>query len=417
VLADFLHDAKRFVLRNRQIVDEAPLQIYCAGLVFAPRTSIVRREFKQDFPSWICQLPRVNEKWSAEFQTLEGHSDLVSSVAFSSDGQLLASGSHDETVRLWDSATGTLKQILRSYSGPVNSVAFSPNGRLLAFGSDTVELWDRETGTLEWTLKGHSDSVQSVAFSPDGRLLASGSEDSTVQLWDPATGALKQTLEGHLGWVRSVAFSPNGQLLASSSRDGTVRLWDPVTGTLEHTLWVFPDVVLSVAFSPDGRLLASSSCYGTLLLWDPATGALEQNLEGHSKSERVLSVAFSPDSRLLASGSSDKTVRLWDTATGALEEIFSTEGIVNALEFSQDGSSLSTNLGSIKIQSNCGNPIRNISNANPEIFLQHGYWIALNGKQFLWIPPDARPSCSAINSNTLALGNASGWIPFIGFRI
>ncbi|CBF80695.1 WD40 repeat domain-containing protein [Aspergillus nidulans FGSC A4] len=325
LLADFLHDAKRFVLKNCQVADEAPLQIYCAGLVFAPQTALIRSNFSEDLPSWICQLPKVNEKWGAELQTLEGHSNSVWAV--------LASGSDDETVRLWDPATGSLQQ----------------------------------------TLEGHSGWVLSVAFSPDGRLLASGSFDKTVRLWDPATGSLQQTLRGHSNWVRSVAFSPDGRLLASGSFDKTVRLWDP------------------------------------------ATGSLQQTLRGHS--DTVRSVAFSPDGRLLASGSFDKTVRLWDPATGTLQQTLIIKGTVTELQFSQDGSYISTNLGSLNIQSRCGNNLSSSPKMHSDILINGPDWISVNGREVLWLPPEARPSCSAIKANTLALGHASGRISFIGFRV
>ncbi|GFF43825.1 hypothetical protein IFM46972_07340 [Aspergillus udagawae] len=318
-ISRLLQDAKRFILKNYQIADEAPLQLYYAGLIFAPQAAVMRREFARELPAEITQMPQVEEKWDAELQALEGHSGPVCSVAFSPDSQLLVSGSHDNTVRLWDTETGMLQQTLKGHSHIVRAVAFSPDGRLLASGScdNTVCIWDISTGSLQ---KALSDFcwVLSVTFSPDGRILASGLENDLVQLWDLATGTLQHTLRGHSHSVASVAFSPDGQLLASGSHDSTVQLWDPVTGVLQRTLKGHIYSVTSVTFSPNSLLLASASFDSTVCLWDPTTGALQKKIEGHLFS--VQSVAFSPDSSLLVSGSDDKTIRIWDIATGAIQQ-------------------------------------------------------------------------------------------------
>ncbi|KAJ5778340.1 hypothetical protein N7520_001586 [Penicillium odoratum] len=342
-LAEFLCDARRFTLQNAYMAGIAPLQLYCSGLLFAPAQSVIKGIFLGEISKRIQPLQTVMNSWGSTLQTLEGHSGWVRSVAFSPDGLTLASGSDDNTIKLWDTATGTQRQTLEGHSGSVGSVAFSPDGLTLASGSDdnTIKLWDTATGTQRQTLKGHSDWVRSVAFSPDGLTLASGSEDNTIKLWDTATGTQRQTLEGHSGWVRSVAFSPDGLNLASGSDDNTIKLWDMATGTQRQTLEGHSGWVRSVAFSPDGLTLASGSVDNTIKLWDMATGTQRQTLEGHS--DWVRSVAFSPDGLTLASGSVDNTIKLWDTATGTQRQTLEGHsGSVRSVAFSPDGLTLAS---------------------------------------------------------------------------
>ncbi|MCK4312328.1 MAG: caspase family protein, partial [Candidatus Cloacimonetes bacterium] len=260
-----------------------------------------------------------------EIQTLKGHTNDVRSVAFSSDGKYLASGSWDNTVKIWELSNSKFREIqtLIGHSNSVNSVAFSSDGEYLASGSwdNTVKIWELSNNkfTEIQTLIGHSNSVNSVAFSSDGKYLASGSIDNTIKIWANNNGNFteQQTLKGHSGGVLSVCFSPDGEYLASGSWVDTVKIWELSNSkfTEIQTLKGHTDYVRSVAFSPDGEYLASGSRDITIKIWELSNSKFReiQTLEGYRNSIR--SVVFSPDGKYLASGSYDNTVKIWEIPT------------------------------------------------------------------------------------------------------
>ena len=204
------------------------------------------------------------------FRTLEGHTSVVFSVAFDRSGGMLASGSNDNTVKLWEVSSGKLLRTLEGHTSAVVCVAFDRSGGILASASadNTVKLWEASSGKLLRSLEGHTNLVSSIAIDRSGGILASGSEDNTVKLWEASSGKLFRTLEGHTSAVVSVAFDRSGGILASGSADNTVKLWEASSGKLLRSLEGHTDTVEIVDFSPDGSLLASKSFDGTIRLWN-----------------------------------------------------------------------------------------------------------------------------------------------------
>ena len=247
--------------------------------------------------------------------TLEGHQDTVNSVAFDPQGVTLASGSDDNTVKLWDTRSGTLLRTLEGHKNTVYSVAFDPQGGVLVSGSgdSTVNLWDGRSGKLLRTLEGHQEWITSVEFDPQGVTLASGSDDGTVKLWDVRSGTLLRTFEGRQKTVFSVAFHPQGVMLASGSADGTVKLWDVRSGRLLRTFKGNQETVYSVVFDQKSGTLANGSADGTVKLCDARSGKLLRTIEGHTGIVDI--VTFSSDGRFLASKSNDQTIRVWNCET------------------------------------------------------------------------------------------------------
>ncbi len=247
--------------------------------------------------------------------TLTGHASRIDSVAWSPDGQILASGSYDTTIRFWNVLTGQPLPPFIKHISNIYSVAWSPDGQILASGSEdqTIHQWSVQTGKSLEPFTGHTGYVNSIGWSPDGQILASGSEDHTVRLWNIQTGKSLEPFTGHTDYVISIGWSPDGQTLASASGDHTIRLWNIQTGKSLEPFTEHTNYVNSIGWSPDGQTLASASGDHTIRLWNIQTRQCMGILEGHTNI--VVWVSFSPDGRLLGSKSMDGTVRLWRTDT------------------------------------------------------------------------------------------------------
>ncbi|NER24798.1 MAG: TIR domain-containing protein [Symploca sp. SIO1C2] len=329
----------------------------------------------------------------------EGHKKGVFSVAFSPDGQTIVSGSEDTTLRLWDLKGNLIGKPFEGHEYRLLSVAFSPDGKTIISGSTdkTLRLWDTEGNPIGEPFTGHKDYVTSVAFSPDGQTIVSGSADKTLRLWDIEGNTIGKPFTGHDERISSVAFSPDGQTIVSGSWDKTLRLWDKESNSISQTFRGHGGYVTSIAISPDGQIIVSGSNDNTVRSWDLKGNPIAQPFKGHERF--VTSVAISSDGGMIVSGSEDSTVRLWDFQSYLTNQpIRKHEHSVTSVAFSPDGRHILSGCydGKLRLWDRKGNLI-----GRPFSGHSLGIWSVA-------FSPDSKTIASASNDRTIRLWDLNG---------
>jgi WD40 repeat protein len=307
--------------------DQTQLRSQLYGRLMIVKSPGIQALFKQikqwDLTPWLRPLlPTLVAPGKLLRRILKGHSDRVTAVAVTPDGQRAVSASWDGTLRVWDLETGKELHILRGHSGMVNTVAITPDGGRAISGSrdKTLKVWNIETGMMLGTLQGHSAYITAAAVTPDGQWVVSASCDNTLKVWGLETGVELRTIKCSFDEVKAIAVTPDGRRVVSASKDhkitfdDTLEVWDLESGKRLCTLPNRLHYVLGLAVTPDGGRLISTSQDKTLKVWDLETNSELFSLSGHN--EWVSSVAITPDGQRAVSGSWDKTLKVWDLEKG-----------------------------------------------------------------------------------------------------
>jgi WD40 repeat protein len=268
-------------------------------------------------------------------EPFKGHESAIRSIAVSPKGDCIASCSNDKTIRLWNLQGISIKEPFRGHEGDVISIAFSPDGQYIVSGSrdKTIRLWDLQGEQVGKPFRGHEDLVGSVAFSPDGQYIVSGSQDNTIRLWDLQGNPLGQPFIGHEERVAAVTFSPDGQYIVSGSRDKTIRLWDLQGKQVGEPFRGHGAAVFCVSFSLNGQYIISGGEDRTIRVWNLKGEKIGKSFQGHQGA--INSAVSSADGSYILSASEDKTIRLWDFQDFSNGRQFQEGGTV-AVAFSPD---------------------------------------------------------------------------------